>query len=286
MAKTLLAKFFLLLACIALTLILISLWGLYSAIRPVGKTTSLLTPHDFQVEFEAVTLKTSDNVTLDAWFIPNANPKAKAIIVLHGYPDNKASLLSSRLFLHKDYHLLFLDFRYLGKSGGNYSTIGGKEVFDLLAAVDFLTHRGINDIGIWGFSMGAAVALMSAEQAPQIKAIVAESSYANLEDMLRQYYPISLLNIPLIRLTQLWAQLFLGVDIQHVSPANAAARLEIPVLLIHSTLDKVVPFEQAQTLQHALEGNPLSTHLFIETSHGELTAPIRQTINSFFKRNL
>jgi len=223
---------------------------------------------------------------LDAWFIPNANPKAKAIIILHGYPDNKASLLSSRLFLHKDYHLLFLDFRYLGKSGGSYSTIGGKEVFDLLAAVEFLTHRGINDIGVWGFSMGAAVALMSAEQAPQIKAIVAEASYANLEDMLIQYYPTPLLNIPLIHLTRLWADLFLGVDIQHVSPADAAAHLEIPVLLIHSTLDDVVPFEQAQILQQSLQGNPLSAHLFVQTSHGELTIPIRQTIESFFKRNL
>ena len=286
MAKTLLAKFLIFLACVTLTLILVSLWGLYSAIRPVGKTTSLLTPSDFQVEFESVSLQTSDNLMLDAWFIPNANPKAKAIIILHGYPDNKASLLSSRLFLHKDYHLLFLDFRYLGKSGGSYSTIGGKEVFDLLAAVEFLTHRGINDIGVWGFSMGAAVALMSAEQAPQIKAIVAEASYANLEDMLIQYYPTPLLNIPLIHLTRLWADLFLGVDIQHVSPADAAAHLEIPVLLIHSTLDDVVPFEQAQILQQSLQGNPLSAHLFVQTSHGELTIPIRQTIESFFKRNL
>jgi dienelactone hydrolase len=38
---------------------------------------------------------------------------------------------------------------------GNYSTAGATEVEDLLAALRFLKGRGIKEVGVWGFSMGA-----------------------------------------------------------------------------------------------------------------------------------
>src|SRR3970040_1993558 len=82
--------------------------------------------------------------------------------------------------LHEDFNLLLFDFRYLGKSDGSYSSAGAKEVEDLLAAIRFLKGRGIKKVGVWGFSMGGAVALMAIEKAPEIRAVISEPSIARL----------------------------------------------------------------------------------------------------------
>ena len=146
---------------IVLFFLLTSLWGFYVTVRP-PKLHSKITPQDLGVEFEAISFETDDNISLSGWFIPTTTENAKTIILLHGYPADKGNILPSLLFLNEQYNLLLFDFRYLGESEGSYSTIGAKETKDLQAAISYLNTRGINQVGIWGFSMGGAVALMAA----------------------------------------------------------------------------------------------------------------------------
>ncbi|TAK73407.1 MAG: alpha/beta fold hydrolase, partial [Gammaproteobacteria bacterium] len=240
---------------ISLFLIVLSLWGFYSAIRPI-KLISSTTPAHFNIRYENVSFFTKDGIQLNGWFIPCSHPKAKTIILLHGYPADKGDILPSRIFLHKNYNLLFFDFRYLGKSGGYYSTLGKEEVLDLQAAIRYLQSRGINEVGVWGFSLGGAVALMAAPSTPEIKAIVSESSYARLDWMAYEYYHLPLFRYVLGELTRLWGIIFLHYDIREVSPLIAAEKINIPVLLIHSKHDKVTPFKNALALEQALKHDP------------------------------
>lgn len=266
--------------------LILSLWGFYWAIKPI-RISSSITPANFKIPYENIELRTKDNILIRGWFIPNANPHAKTIILLHGYPADMGNILPSRLFLHEKYNLLFINFRYFGTSEGNYSTVGKNEVLDVLAAIKFLKERGLNDIGIWGFSLGGAVAIMTAEVSPDVKAIVAEASFANLTSLSYDYFKIPLLKYPLGLLLRLWGWLFLGYDINSVSPMKSAATLTIPVLLIHSKNDNVIPFKNSEILKKALHHDPKVEVLFFnDLHHGEAPPNYQKVVQDFFDRSL
>jgi uncharacterized protein len=267
-------------------LVVLSLWGFYASIRP-PKIISSLTPRDLKMNYEDVSFRTVDGLTLRGWHIPCAKTTDKTLILLHGYPADKGDILPALAFLHGDFNLLLFDFRYLGQSDGSYSTAGAKEIADLLAAVQFLKSRAVKEVGVWGFSMGGAVALMAIEKAPEIKAVIAESSYASLADMALELFRIPLLKYPVAHLVGLWAKLFLGIDLRDVSPAERVRNSSVPILLIHSSADAVIPFYHARSLQEALKNNPRAEFWFHEGfAHGQLASDYQSRVRNFFYKNL
>jgi len=271
---------------IGIFLVFLSLFGFYSSIRP-PKIISGTTPSDFGLEYEQIFFTTADGVRLAGWLIPSRAENAKTIILLHGYPAEKGDILPVLSFLNEKYNLFLFDFRYFGESGGKYSTAGAKETDDLSAAVRFLKSRGIDEVGVWGFSLGGAVALMTAPDHPEIKAVVSDSSYARLDLLVPELYRIPILKYPLAELTRLWGRMFLGINAKEVSPAGSAETLEIPVLIIHSKNDNVIPFKNAVLIQEALKNNPTAEFWFQENLfHGQLDGRYRENIEDFFERNL
>ena len=267
-------------------LIVASLWGFYISIRP-PKIVSSLTPKNLQLDHEKVRFKTGDGLTLSGWFIPSKAATAKTLILLHGYPADKGNILPALAFLQRDYNLLLFDFRYLGESEGNYSTAGANEVTDLLAAIQFLKTKGIREVGVWGFSMGGAVALMAIPKAPEIKAVVSQASYASLALMAPELFRIPLLRYPLGYLVWLWAKIFLGIDLRTVSPVEAVQNITLPLLLIHSSTDDVIPFSQALLLKEALKNNPRAEFWYhAGPTHGQLGTEYEKRVADFFRRHL
>ena len=267
-------------------LIILSLWGFYISIRP-PKILSSITPRDLNMAYEKVSFKTADGLILRGWYIPSVKTTVKTLILLHGYPADKGNILPALAFLHEDFNLLLFDFRYLGESAGSYSTAGAREVEDLLAAIQFLKGRSITELGVWGFSMGGAVALMTIAKAPEIRAVVSESSYANLNDMALELFKIPLLNYPMAYLVRLWAKLFLGIDLRDVSPAERVRHTAIPILLTHSSGDEVIPFSHGQELRQALAKNPNAEFWFKDRAiHGQLDLDYRQRVRDFFLKHM
>lgn len=271
---------------ICVIVILLSLWGFYNAIRPF-RIYSSITPEQYGIQYEKISFLTQDNIRIRGWFIKHSDPKAKTIILLHGYPADKGDILPATIFLHASYNLLYFDFRYLGESEGYYSTIGKNEVQDLQAAIKYLHTRKIDSVGVWGFSMGGAVALMTAPGSPEIKAIVTESSYARLDWMADEYYRIPWFRYVLSDLTQFWAKLFLNMDVDDVSPANSVQGLKIPVLLIHSRQDNVISFKNAVLLEKMLGNDPNLHVLFFDNArHGQHIIQHNEVIRKFFAKYL
>ena len=267
-------------------LVVASLWGFYISIRP-PKIISSITPRDLKMAYEDVSFKTADGLTLRGWYIPCAKTTGNTVILLHGYPADKGNILPPLSFLHEDFNLLLFDFRYLGESEGSYSTAGAKEVEDLLAAIQFLKGRGTAEVGVWGFSMGGAVALMAIEKASEIRAVISESSYANLGDMALELFRIPLLNYPMAYLVRLWAKLFLGIDLRDVSPAERVRDTTIPILLIHSSADDVIPFSHGQSLRQALAKNPSAEFWFTAgIVHGQLGSDYQSRVRDFFLKHM
>ena len=264
-----------------------SLWGFYISIRP-PKIVSTISPKDLGLDYQEVSFASEDNITLRGWFIPaRGTTTAKTIIALHGYPADKGNILPAMAFLAQNFNLFLFDFRYLGESSGSYSTAGAQETKDLLGAIAFLKSRGIREVGVWGFSMGGAVALMGAPKAAEIKAIVSESSYARLDLMAPALFRIPVVRYPLGWLTSLWARLFLAIDLKSVSPKDAANHLKIPVLIIHSKSDPVISFDHALMLQESLKNNPRAEFWLRENLlHGELGSEYQNRIGGFFEKHL
>ncbi len=245
-------------------ILIISIYGFFISIFPRRHITDIK-PLDIGLKYEDITLTTSDNIKLKAWFIPN-NKTKNAIIICHGYPFDKGNVLGFAPFLHKNYNLLFFDFRAMGQSEGSYTTVGYKEAEDLKAAIKYLKDKNIKNIGALGFSLGAATILMT--KSPDIKAIVADSSYANLDLMINSLYrQFFFLKYPFTFITKLLARLILKIDPSDVSPEKAIKDIETPILLIHGEKDSQIKVENSHLLKKA---NPKAELWIIENAdHGE-----------------
>ena len=274
------------LATVVLFFLIFSLFGLLISVRP-PRIHSPITPSAIGLRAEAVTLETSDGLHLKGWFVPQPQSQ-KVIIGLHGYPADKGDILPALLFLQPEFNLLFFDFRYFGESQGFYTTVGGHEVKDLLAAVRFLKDRGFERIGVWGFSMGGAVALMASSETEEIGAIVSESSFAELFLMARETYRfLFFLKYPLAELTGLWAKLFLGINLHDVSPVKKIQNSHLPILIIHSRTDQVIPFSNAVRIKKALANNTQAEFWFKDgLGHGELGREYEKRVRGFFEKHL
>ncbi|MCM2267800.1 MAG: alpha/beta fold hydrolase [Elusimicrobiales bacterium] len=213
--------------------------------------TGAYTPQDFGLKPEPVKLMTADGVQLDAWFIPNKASR-QAVIVCHGYPMDKSDVLGLTVFLARHFNVLYFDFRATGRSGGFFSTGGAKETRDIEAAARFLETRGLKDrIGAFGFSMGAAAVLLSAD--PAIKARVLDAPYADLGVELDYIFsPWGIWRKPLLALMKAWTFVFTGVNVDQVSPRRSAAALKTPLLLIHGDADKQVPLANSERIKAAV----------------------------------
>ena len=267
-------------------LIIISLWGFYSSIRP-PKIISSITPRDLKMDYQDVSFKTADGLTLRGWYIPCAKETQKTLILLHGYPADKGNILPALAFLHEDFNLLLFDFRYLGQERG--------QLFDGRSQRSRRSPRGHSisqkqrgqrsrRVGIFhGWRRG----FDGDRESPRDQS-------GHLRIKLRQprgngfrAFRIPVLNYPIAYLVGFWAKLFLGIDVRDASPADRIRNTTIPILLIHSSADAVIPFSHARLLQQALAKNPNAEFWFHEDfAHGQLASDYRTRIKDFFLKHL
>ena len=142
----------------------------------------------------------------DAWFFPGLK-SAPTVVLCPGYESSRGEILTLASALQdQQYNVVAFDFSAHGSSGGR-STLGFQEVAELRAAMDAVANRGdvdVNRFGLWGVNLGAYVALMEATNDRRVRAIAAESPYANPKDMVAvQVTRSGLGSIPLVtRLSQ------------------------------------------------------------------------------------
>jgi uncharacterized protein len=140
------------------------------------------------IEYQDVELITKDHLILSAWYTPPKN--GATILLAHGYNDNRPESLYA-MFAQNDYGVLAWDFRAHGTSEGEISSLGYHEQLDVEAALDFaLAQVGVEHIGAWGGSMGGTTVLLTASKRTEIEAVVADSAFPSLEDVLRLNMPI------------------------------------------------------------------------------------------------
>lgn len=274
----------------------VSLWSFWIAVRP-PRIQIPYTPAAFRLPAEEVRIGTEDNLMLAAWFIPRKDAgqappvpstDTAAIILLHGYPAEKADMLPIAASLHPHFATLPVDLRYFGKSEGKFTTLGLRERSDLKRAIDFLNERGFTNIGVFGFSLGGAVGITTAAEDTRIRAVAAYAPFSDLRTLgYEAYSTIWVLKYPLVELMILWGRIFLGGDVTEPSPAEVARGLSVPVFITHSREDEQISFQHVERLKFSLAENPNSEFYFLERGrHGELPPDFDERLVGFFKKHL
>jgi len=262
------------------------MWNFYSVTHP-KQIIIPLTPADFNLPHEEILLTTEDGLRLSAWFM-EAPPAEEALIILHGYPAEKSDMLSIAFGLYPNFTLLLLDMRSFGGSGGTRTTFGIEERRDVRAGVDFLLSRGYEKIGVFGFSIGGAVAILAAAEDERITAVASYASFSDLEALGEKAYSnLGVLKKPMIQLMLLWARIVFGESLRDISPLKALEHLDIPILLVHSKSDETIPFAHALRLKGALSANREAEFYFPEERlHGTLPLEFYTKLTAFFKKSL
>ncbi len=169
------------------------------------KNTYLVSQYDERLDIsnerlpiKELILFTEDNTMLSVWEM-RYHSDFPTVILSHGLGSNKADLLDlARGLNQKGYNCVLYDFRAHGKSTGKISSFGYKEQQDLKAVINYVINRPFmnnKSLGLYGFSMGAAVSILVAGEYDEVKAIVADSSYSVLQSTLEDHIEL-MYNIP------------------------------------------------------------------------------------------
>lgn len=243
-------------------------------VHPTRKPV-LETPDDYGLPYEDIVLTTHDEYKLAAWYLPSRNHAA--IILQHGYPDNRSAMLNhAKLFSRHGYGLIMVDLRSQGESQGNTVSFGLNEVHDVEAAYQYLLSRpDVNPerIGSLGNSMGGAVVLLHAAQNSGIKAVVADSTYASLQDVIASGIEnlTSLPAFPFAPMIQWFAEREAGFAAAQVAPIESIDLISPrAVFLLHGSADELIPVENSQHLFDAA-GTPRELWIEPEVGHGKET---------------
>ena len=199
------------------------------------------TPATIGLKFEDIQITTKDNVNLGAWFVPakdNDQIGKGVILFCHGNGGNIGNRISY-LPIFRDLGLatFLFDYRGYGNSEGKPSENG--TYADVEAAWQYLTQeRKIppKKIIIYGESLGGAIASylaqMTTQQDPTNNAggLILASTFTSISDRASELYP------------------FLPIRLLSRFSYNSIDRLpniKIPVLIIHSTEDEIIPFHHS-----------------------------------------
>jgi pimeloyl-ACP methyl ester carboxylesterase len=236
-------------------------WGAGALLHPMRRplrTSPALAHRD-------VVVNAGDGVVLRGWLFPAKGVRRRETIVyLHGVADNRESgtWIAERLAA-RGFDVLAYDDRAHGASGGDACTYGFYEKRDLYRVLDAL---GIARAVLVGVSLGAAIALQAAPNDPRVVAVVAASTFSDLETIARDRAP-SLASDAQIRAAVALAEVEGKFRVAEVSPVEAARRIAVPVLLIHGTRDRETRPVHSDRVLAALAGP--KRLLRVETAHDD-----------------
>jgi pimeloyl-ACP methyl ester carboxylesterase len=222
-----------------------------------------------EAPWERVDFAGRDGLPLTGWLAGSAEAPA-VVVFCHGYQSSIDETLGTADVLWKRGFAVFtFDFRACGWSGGRFTTMGIEETNDLLSALDVVAGRFPDrPIGVHGFSMGGSVALQAAAQDRRIGAVSTDSAFATLDSAIDAHFQSGpAIPIWAYRLSQRCAEGVLGLRAADYRPVDSLGQLgHLPLLLIHSRCDRLVPYADFEALRAAHPG-PLETWALEDTPH-------------------
>jgi uncharacterized protein len=199
------------------------------------------TPAAWNLKYESITFSSTGDTTLSGWFIPakvknKQTPKA-TVVFSHGNAGSMGYHLGFCAWLAEaGYHVLIYDYRGFGKSTGSVERRG--MIDDVKSAFRYVQSRKDVDpsrVISYGHSLGGAQSVTALAESPVkgVRAIVIDGAFASYQAMARLVA----------------GQLGASIVTDELSPKDFISRLTpVPLLVVHGTLDEVVPISQGREL--------------------------------------
>jgi hypothetical protein len=213
----------------------------------------LQTPDQLGLEYEDIFFTSADNLTIHGWWLNAKTPVKGTIYFLHGNAENISTHIHNVAWLPEyGYQVFLLDYRGFGLSQGKPNLPGVLE--DIRNGLQFILAQGATQgkpLYLLGQSLGASMAIYFAATDPQAKlhlsAVISDAAFARYSEMARHVTGQSWLTWPL-QYPVSWSVIrgYDAVDyVADISP--------LPLLLIHSEDDRIVPYtNNGKLLQAAL----------------------------------
>lgn len=228
-----------------------------------------ITPDRLNLDFEDVYLDTTDGETLHGWWLPalTDEPAKGTIYYLHGNAQNvSAHILNVAWLPEQGYNVFTIDYRGYGQSTGAPDIEGA--LHDVETGLRWLIkHEDTQNRPLYllGQSLGGALGIALASEwtqrneHPALNGIILDGTFSGFRYIAREKLDLFWLTWPFqYPLSWTIPDDYEGTDrIAGVSP--------VPVMIIHSVRDGIIPFEHGVRLYEAAE-KP-KTFLRTDTPH-------------------
>jgi hypothetical protein len=207
------------------------------------------TPEDFGLTCQKLQIKTPDGLLLRAFLVQsNLDTTYGVMVQLHGISNCKeTNFPRARILADSGYASLLLDLRAHGESEGEFCTFGYYEKNDLKAVADTLALRlPGTPMGIWGASLGGAIALQAMAADSRYQFGIVESTFDEYPKVVAEYgadYMLGLRPEWLLHRVMYKSGIIAHFDPYAVMPVKAAATIQHPVLFMHGDKDARIPME-------------------------------------------
>jgi uncharacterized protein len=203
---------------------------------------------DHDIDYEAVTLA-GEAGELQAWWIDQEADTA--VIMVHGRRRGtiQEALRAMPTIVNEEFSVLAMAYRNHGDSAmspDGFFHYGASEWRDMVEALKFLESKGVKNVILYGFSMGAEVMLETFHNHTHtlpIKAIILDAPFLDPRPIFTN--SAKKMNLPVPQLITNWAmfvaRLRSGIKWRDLDQRIDAARIDVPVLLFAGTGDTTIP---------------------------------------------
>ncbi len=206
-------------------------------------------------EMREIKVKTSDNLSIKAWYREPSAPKLPTLVYFHGnagHIGNRAFIVKP--FLNKGFGVLLLTYRGYSSNVGKPHEEGLYK--DARAAMEFLKKKKVPSIILYGNSIGGAVAIQMATEY-RVKAIVLQSPFSSLAEVGQYHYPMFPIR---------W---FIKDKFNSIKKAE---KIKVPVFILHGDADRIIPPKFSKKLYEAFS-EPKKIKMIENRGHNDLFEP-------------
>lgn len=246
----------------------------YAIIQP-GRRVKNTTPADYNLDFEHFGFRVGEGIDLDTFYVPATGIPRANLIMLHGVGSCKEVYLEYVAELvATGYNVMLWDQRAHGKSGGEYLTYGYHEKQDVSKAIDWLEAKNPGlPTGIYGNSMGGAIAIQSLAGNPGLRFGLIESTFTDLATV-SNAYGRRMSGLPLPRFLSDYVLRCAGkiADFEPftIRPVDAARKITQPIMHIHGDADANINIAHAHALYEAYAATDKSLYIVENGDHADL----------------
>ena len=225
-----------------------------------------ITPDRLNLEYEDVFLDTADGETLHGWWLPAESEPMGTVYFLHGNAQNISSHIMNVAWLpERRYNVFLIDYRGYGRSTGAPDIEGA--LHDSETGLRWLVERPDVEgqpLFLLGQSLGGALGTALAsewvkrEEQPALDGVILDGTFSGFRAIAREKLGDFWLTWPLqIPLSWTITDEYEATDqIGDISP--------VPVMVIHSVRDGIIPFHHGKRLYEAGE----EPRRFLQTDTG------------------